>query len=168
MSGAPQIPGFTVRPLADRDAAPLQALFDEDPEYFHGMNGRDIPVEEIRNALPPGLSRDDKFLYVIEQDNRLAGMIDVIRGFPEPATWYLGFLFIAKAFRGAHLGRNTLHALYDWARAHGAKAIRLGVVEDNARARWLYATEGFVFQVMREVDPAMNRLRRTLVLERHL
>jgi GNAT superfamily N-acetyltransferase len=165
---APVIDGFFVRPLEDRDASPIQALFDEDPEYFLGMNGRNIPLEEIRNALPPGHSRDDKFLYALEREARLAGMIDVIRGFPEPHTWYLGFLFIAKEFRGAHLGRNTLHALYNWARAHGAKAIRLGVVEDNARARWLYATEGFVFQAMREVDPAVNRLRRTLVLERRL
>ena len=168
MSSSFHIPNFTTRPLEERDANPLQALFDEDPEYFLGMNGRDIPVAEIRAAIPPGRAREDKFLYTIERDARLVGMIDLIRGYPEPATWYLGFLFIAKAFRAAGLGRATLHALYGHARAQGGKALRLGVVEDNARARWLYASEGFVFSAMREVDPAMNRLRRTLVLERPL
>lgn len=168
MSVLPKIPNFDVRALEERDAAPLQALFDEDPEYFLGMNGREIPVAEIRAAIPPGRSRDDKFLFVIERAGRLAGMIDLIRGYPEPATWHLGFLFIAKAFRAAGLGRTTLRALYDHVGAQGAKVLRLGVVEANARARWLYATEGFVFETMREVDPAVNRLRRTLVLRRIL
>jgi ribosomal protein S18 acetylase RimI-like enzyme len=162
------IPNFTTRPFEDRDAAPLQALFDEDPEYFLGMNGREIPVEEIRSAVPPGCTPDDKFLHVIGRENRLAGMIDLIRGYPDPGTWHLGFLFIAKAFRGAHLGRTVLHALYGHVRAQGGKVLRLGVVEDNARARWLYATEGFVFEAIREVDPTVNRLRRTLVLKRAL
>ena len=162
------IPTFTARALEDRDAAPLQSLFDEDPEYFLGMNGRAIPVAEIRAALPPGRAREVKFVYVIERGHRIAGMIDLIRFYPEPTTWFLGFLFIAKAFRGAGLGRTTLHALYDHVRAQGGTALRLGVVEDNARARWLYASEGFTFNAMREVDPAVNRLRRTLVLERPL
>ncbi len=162
------IPNCTTRALEDRDAAPLQALFDADPEYFLGMNGRKIPVEEIRTMLPSGRTREDKFLYAIERDGHLAGIIDLIRGYPEPATWHLGFLFIAKAFRAAGLGRAALHALYGHVHAQGGKVLRLGVVEDNNRARWLYATEGFVFEAMREVDPAANRLRRTLVLRRPL
>jgi RimJ/RimL family protein N-acetyltransferase len=159
---------LTTRPLESRDVAPMQSLFDEDPEYFLGMNAREIPVEEIRAALPPGRSRDDKFLYAFERDGRLAGMIDLIRGYPEPHIWFLGFLFIAKEFRGRGIGRCALHALYDHVRAHGGTVLRLGVVEKNDRARWLYATEGFVFEAVREIDPAANRSARTLVLRRAL
>jgi GNAT superfamily N-acetyltransferase len=159
---------LTTRTFEDRDAAPMQLLFDEDPEYFLGMNAREIPVEEICSALPPGRARSDRFVYALERDGRLAGMIDLIRGYPEPHIWYLGFLFIAKEFRGKGLGRRALHALYDHVRAHGGTVLRLGVVEKNDRARWLYATEGFVFEVVREIDPAANRLARTLVLQRPL
>lgn len=168
MTLAPVIDGFETRVLEPRDVAALQALFDEDPEYFLGMNGRNIPVDEIRSALPPGRAPDDKFLFVIERDGRIAGMIDLIRGYPQPTTWHLGFLFIAKAFRAAGLGRRALHALYQFVRRQGGEILRLGVVEHNARARWLYASEGFVFETMRDIDPAANRLRRTLVLQRSL
>jgi GNAT superfamily N-acetyltransferase len=168
VTSAPVIEGFIVRPLEDRDIQPLQALFDEDPDYFQGMNGRDIPLEEIRAAVPPGRTHDDKFVFAVERGDRLAGMIDVIRGYPEPATWYLGFLFLAKDVRGKGLGRSALRAIYAWSKGQGATALRLGVVEGNIRARWLYATEGFVFKDVREVDPAVKRLRRTLVLERPL
>ena len=162
-----RIEGFRVRPLEDKDVTPLQVLFDEDPEYFE-INGRPIPVEEICNALPPGRTRDDKFLYTLIKNDRVAGMIDVVRGYPAPTTWYLGFLFLSKAARGGGAGRRALHGLYVWSKDQGAMAMRLGVVEGNARARHLYATEGFVQVAVREPDPAVNRVRRTLVLARPL
>ena len=166
MRSTPNIPGFIVRPFEDRDVPPLQTLFDADPEFFQAINGRDIPVGEIRAALPLGRTIEDKFFFAITQGDSIAGMIDIIRGYPEPTTWFLGFLFLAKDARGAGAGRRALHALYDWVRAQGGTALRLGVVEGNTRARWLYATEGFVFKATREPDPAENRMRRTLVLER--
>lgn len=107
-------------------------------------------------------------MFVLERNGRPEGLIDIIRGYPEPHIWYLGFTFLSKAVRGGGAGRRCLHALYDWVRAQGGTAIRLGVVEPNAKARHLYATEGFVFEAMREIDPALKRLRRTLVLQRPL
>ena len=50
----------------------------------------------------------------------------------------------------------------------GSTVMRLGVVEPNAKARHLYATEGFTFETAREADPANKRMRRTLVLRRQL
>lgn len=167
MTKAPRIEGFDVRPLAADEVPALQVLLDEDPEYFD-INGRAIPVEEIRTALPPGRTTNDKFLFVLERDGRHAGMIDVIRDYPDPLVWHLGFIFLSKRVRGGGAGRRCLRALYDWVRAQGGTVIRLGVVEPNAKARHLYATEGFEFETMREVDPAAKRMRRTLVLRRAL
>lgn len=167
MTAPPIIPGFHVRPLLVGDVPGLQVLFDEDPEYFE-INGRAIPVEEIRTALPPGRTADDKFLFVLERDGRHAGMIDIIRDYPDPHVWHLGFIFLSKSVRGRGEGRRCLRALYDWVRAQGGTVIRLGVVEPNAKARHLYATEGFELEAVREVDPAAKRMRRTLVLRRAL
>jgi RimJ/RimL family protein N-acetyltransferase len=168
VTSAPLLEGFTVRPFEDRDAAPLQALFDADPEFFQGVNGRDIPVTEIRGAIPPGRTLADKFFFAILKEDRVAGLIDIIGGYPEPDTWHLGFIFLAKEVRGGGVGRRALHAIYDWMKGQGATTIRLGVVEPNTRARWLYASEGFVFKGVREIDLSVNRARRTLVLERPL
>jgi GNAT superfamily N-acetyltransferase len=167
MTAPPIIPGFDVRPLLASDVPALEVLFDEDPEYFE-INGRRFSVEEMRTALPPGLGFDDKFTFVLERDGRLEGLIDFVRGFPEPHVWYLGFIFLSLRARGGGTGRRCLHALYDWVRAQGGTVIRLGVVEPNLKARHLYATEGFEFEAMREVDVQAKRARRTLVLRRSL
>ncbi|MFM9863396.1 MAG: N-acetyltransferase family protein [Micropepsaceae bacterium] len=164
---APTIPGFHVRSLADTDEPALDRLFDEDPEYFE-INGRRFPVEEMRAALPAGKTFDDKFIFVLERDGRVEGLIDIIRGFPEPHVWYLGFILLSVRVRGGGTGRRCLHSLYDWVRAQGGTVIRLGVVEPNLKARHLYATEGFEFEAMREIDVEAKRMRRTLVLRRAL
>jgi GNAT superfamily N-acetyltransferase len=123
-------------------------------------------VEEICAAVPPGRSRGDKFLFELERDGCAEGMMDIIRGYPEPHIWHLGFIFLSKAVRGDGAGRRCLRALYGWVRAQGGTVIRLGVVEPNAKARHLYATEGFEHESTREIDQQARRLRRTLVLHR--
>jgi RimJ/RimL family protein N-acetyltransferase len=167
MTAPPTIQDFHVRPLLTSDVQALQVLFDEDPEYFE-INGRPIPVEEICAAVPSGRSVDDKFLFVLERNGALAGVIDLIRDYPEPHVWHLGFIFLSKRVRGGGEGRRCLHALYEWVRAQGGTVIRLGVVEPNLKARHLYATEGFEFEATREVDAQAKRMRRTLVLRRAL
>ena len=164
---APEIEGCVTRPLEYGDTALIQQAFDGDPVYFRAINGRDIAVEEICSALPAGSSKADKYTFVIEREGKVVGMIDLIKGYPEPDIWYLGFLFISREHRGG-TGRRALKGLCAWAKRQGATALRLGVVEPNLKARWLYATEGFVFLAMRDIDLATRRLRRTLVLQRLL
>lgn len=169
MTGTPLIDGFTVRPFEEREAPHLRALFDADPEYFALADGfvADIDkLRQIRAALPPGCALDAKFLFVIAKGDRVVGMIDIIRGYPERATWYLPLLFLAKELRGHGHGRRALHAIYAWVRAQGGTAVSVGVAEGNSLGRWLYASEGFVFKTAREPDATEHRLRRTLVLER--
>lgn len=171
MTGSPIIEGFSVRPFEEDDAPQLQSLFAADHEYFALADGFVTHVDEleqIRAALPPDCSRDDKSLFVIMRADRVVGMIDIIRGYPERSTWYLPLLFLAKDLRGQGHGRDALHAIYSWVRAQGGAAISVGVAEGNSLGRWLYATEGFIFKTAREPDPAEHRLRRTLVLERPL
>ena len=172
MTAVPHISGYTVRSMTEADTRELQSLFDADADYFgmaHDRPAASDEVEQIRKALPPDKSRSDKFVHlIIGEHGRIAALTDVIRGYPEPHIWYLGFLYLAKSARGQGLGRRALRALYDWVRANGGTALRLGVVEANAHARHLYATEGFVLQVIREPDPAVDRARRILVLQRIL
>lgn len=167
MSSSLAIEGFAVRPFVEGDVSAFQARFDEDPEHFE-LVGRTFPVEEVLTALPPGHTFEHKFTFALERAGRVEGMIDLIRDYPEPHIWHLGFIFLSKAVRGGGTGRRCLHSVYDWVRAQGGTVIRLGVVEPNLRARHLYATEDFAFEAVREVDPEAKRMRRTLVLRRAL
>lgn len=164
---------LSARAYEERDAAALHAMFKSDPAYFELTQGAPpgpAEVETLVTALPPDADRgyEDKFLFILLDGEEVAGVVDLIRDYPTAATWYLGLVFLTPTQRGRGRGRAVLRGLYTWIAAQGGTALRLGVVEGNASARWLYATEGFVFQTAREPDPAVKRARSVLVLERRL
>ena len=167
----PIVAPLVARALVESDAGPIQAMFESDPAYFEltlGAPPGPAEVESLVKALPPDGDRgyEDKFLYVLLDGSDVAGVVDLIRDYPMPSIWYLGLIFLVPTQRGKGLGRAVLRGLCTWIAANGGTALRLGVVEGNARARWLYASEGFVFQAAREPDPTVKRARRVLVLER--
>lgn len=64
---------------------------------------------------------------------------------PHPADeLLLEALAVDPAVRGQGVGTALLRAVYAFAREHGYRAVRLGVVDTNPRARALYEREGFV------------------------
>ena len=64
---------------------------------------------------------------------------------PHPADeLLLEALAIDPARRGEGIGTHLLAAVYAFAQAHAYRAVRLGVVDTNPRARALYEREGFV------------------------
>jgi molybdopterin-guanine dinucleotide biosynthesis protein A/predicted GNAT family acetyltransferase len=52
-------------------------------------------------------------------------------------------MYLRPAYRGRGLGSRLLTTAVDWARTHGARAIRLDTTEDMRAARRLYEAAGF-------------------------
>ena len=61
----------------------------------------------------------------------LAGVVDLVRDFPENGVWMLGLMLLAPGERGNGLGRAAHAELVQWAKALGAKSVRIGVIEEN-------------------------------------
>ncbi len=55
-------------------------------------------------------------------------------------------VWVAPPWRGRGEGRRAVEFALEWARARGAKALRLEVAHENGRARALYARAGLVGQ----------------------
>lgn len=147
MTVLPTLDGYEIRSLNAEDLPWAQSLFESDPVYFEQAQGAPARPDEtatLMTELPPGKNKDDKFVFgVFDKEDELFAVVDAVRGYPEPAIWFLGFIFVAPAYRGKGFGRALLQALMDWARAQGGDRLRLGVVEPNAGARRLYERIGF-------------------------
>jgi ribosomal protein S18 acetylase RimI-like enzyme len=152
----------------------LQALLDADPATWAALEGAPPRPDEARHMLgdlPPGVAPDRKYVWISTLASRAAtsdaanaatsdaahtstpfvpdAVIDIVDGYPDPTTWYLGLIFIAPRARNAGLGAALLRALAEHVRANGGTAMRLAVVADNLAARRLYDRLGFVFVVRR-------------------
>lgn len=139
-----ELPDHDIRRATDADVPAIQALFELDPAYFEIKNGappRPTEARRLMGLLPPGPSLDHKHLLVI--DDARTGVLDIVDGYPDATTWFLGAIFLAPAARGRGLGERLLDALARTTRQAGGTALRLVVSVQNPRARRLYDRCGF-------------------------
>jgi ribosomal protein S18 acetylase RimI-like enzyme len=124
------------------DLPALRRWIDADRATFTLLEGAPPRPDEAEHLLadaPPGFPPARKHMFIIGD----AALVDVLEGYPDSATWYLGLIYVAPAQRGTGFGTRVLAELCDRARAAGATALRLAVVVDNTAARRLYDLLGF-------------------------
>lgn len=131
--------------LADLPA--IQAVLATDPASWEQLEGTPLRPDEAVHLLaerPPGVPPERKHLFLGD-----GVVIDLVDGYPDATTWYLGLIFIAPAARNAGLGTRLLSLAGEYARDNGGTALRLGVVAENVAARRLYDRVGFAFVARR-------------------
>ncbi|MBD3367190.1 MAG: GNAT family N-acetyltransferase [Candidatus Eisenbacteria bacterium] len=118
----------------------LQRIFDGAPDYVRlttgaGPTGRE--ARDLWDLIPAGVSRADKWVFVLRYGTKPVGCLDLLRDYPGPGTDFLGLLVIPESLRGRGLGRRAHETAEKLLRAWGTERLRLGVLEDNdAAAFW--------------------------------
>ena len=147
-------PLFVARPfraveLGSEDAAELQRFFDENPEYFVSVTGqrphRAEAQDEIDRLPPEDFTFTRKWAigFVDESESKVA-MADVVSDLMAKDVWHIGLFIVATRLHGAGIAEILYGALERWAREHGARWLRLGVVDGNTRAERFWQGRGFV------------------------
>jgi len=136
------------RAVRSADAATLQTVFETDPAYFPVIEAAPLRPDEGVQILverPPEFPLERKHVWIVDD----VAVLDVLEGYPDAATWYLGLIFLARHVRGTGLGTQLIEALCAHVAASGATALRLAVMPANAGARRLYHRLGFTFVARR-------------------
>jgi ribosomal protein S18 acetylase RimI-like enzyme len=130
------------------DAPAIQAVLASDPETWQLLETTPLrPDEAIRllAEVPPGVTLDRKHLWVGD-----GVVIDVVEGYPDSGTWYLGLIFVAPSARGGGLGTRLIEELCAYIAERRGTWVRLAVVADNHGARRLYDRLGFQLVARRQ------------------
>jgi ribosomal protein S18 acetylase RimI-like enzyme len=139
-----KLAGHAIRVVTREDAPALQALFEQDREYWLVIEGaplRDDEGMQVFEEVPPGFLFEKKHAFLVDD----IAFLDMLEGYPDPQTWWLGLIFLSPSVRNAGLGARLIAALADHVRASGGRALRLAVAEDNPGARRFYDRLGFRF-----------------------
>jgi GNAT superfamily N-acetyltransferase len=146
---------YSVRLLTYEDVKALQRLYEKCVDYMLLVDGHPAgqnAAEEEFQDLPPGRSADDKFMFgIVDPLNELIGVLDVMRWYPDEATWWIGLLLLVPEIRSQGVGKKVLKGFTEYVKMNGGKAIMLGVVEDNERAYQFWSKMGFEF--IRDTEP---------------
>lgn len=164
-------PENRLRPLESIDLGALQALLDRLAESA-GMAPRPGDAERLFRMIPQGASAHDKvMLGIFDATERLVGFIDLIRHFPAPGTWTIGWMTLEPALRGQGLGTDAFWAIRAWAASQGVERLRLSVEVANAAACRFWLGLGFERAELHakeqgQIDAGDAQESKFLVLER--
>jgi ribosomal protein S18 acetylase RimI-like enzyme len=158
------------RITSDDDASvrAVQSLLESDTETWTALEGAPPRSDEALRLLderPPGVPPTGKHVWIVRaespregdgtgrdarrvdrdaaRDERVDAVVEVVEGYPDATTWYLGLIFVAPHARNAGLGAAAMTALCAHVKAAGGSALRLAVVVTNTGARRLYDRLGF-------------------------
>jgi RimJ/RimL family protein N-acetyltransferase len=114
--------------------AALQRLFAAAPDYCLRVVGHIPGIDEMRrSALPQGKTPKDDYFFGIYLGAQMVGCADLLRGYPDEKTAFLGLLLISEPHQNKGLGVRACMELEKMALTwQEVSVIRGSVVESNA------------------------------------
>lgn len=136
---------YAVRPLTAADMPDLLALARGNPLYYEHMHTRPTLENLTRDltALPPRKTLDDKYFLGYYQGGRLTAALDLITGYPDRSTAFIGWFILDPSVQGQGEGTALISELLAFLKDRGFSSVRLGRVKGNPQSKRLWEKNGF-------------------------
>jgi GNAT superfamily N-acetyltransferase len=127
----------------------LQELIESDPGYTERITGYPPGPADAQSLLmmrPEHLAEDAKVVLGGFQDGRLVAVVDLLRGYPNERTAFIGLLQVHWNHQGLGLGKATYELVQQYVETTWpeVRTLRLAVVDTNARvATGFWLRQGF-------------------------
>lgn len=137
---------YLVRPIEQADIPGVYALCKGNPLYFQHCPPFVTPdsIERDLAALPPGMGPESKhYVGFYTQAQELVAVMDLILGYPEPQTAFIGFFMLAQQVQGQGVGSHIVTEVCRCLKEEGFSHIRLGYAKGNPQSQAFWIKNGF-------------------------
>ena len=137
---------FEVWELQESDATAVLKLWEGNPLYFtHCPPAPSLEgVIGDMQALPPGKGAEDKYYLGFFEGEKLAAVLDLIDGYPDRETAFIGFFMVDSAFQGKGTGSSIVSSLLRALKKENFCRVRLGYVKGNPQSEAFWIKNGFI------------------------
>ncbi|MBQ9196249.1 MAG: GNAT family N-acetyltransferase [Clostridia bacterium] len=143
---------YRVRRMKDSDADSILALCLENTQYYQYC-GKQPSKALILNDLhitPPNTSSEAKFYVGFYDGETLVAVMDLIAGYPDAQSAFIGFFMMNKQLQGKQIGSGIIREACHYIKASGMKSVLLGIDQGNPQSTHFWKKNGF--HVIREVQ----------------
>jgi len=136
---------FTVKKLDENNAQEILDLCLTNPiYYYHCPPVASLKtVKEDLNALPPNTTYQQKFFLGYYQNQELVAVMDLILGYPNAETAFVGFFMVKASFQKQGIGNQIQQDLEKHLLTIGYNQIRLAWAKTNNQAKSFWQARGF-------------------------
>ena len=141
---------YTIRRLTDADVPMLYAWMLRNDQHFRYCGGSTTPerVWQDLTLCPPGTTPAQKHYVRFFDAGTLVAVMDLIDGYPNADTAFIGFFMMNRELQGQGTGTAIVRDVLAALRALGYTAVRLGIDKENPQSNHFWRKNGFT--VLRE------------------
>ena len=127
----------------------VQELIESDPGYTERITGYPPGAADAQSLLmmrPDGLAEEQKVVLGFFEDQELIAVVDLLRGYPNERTAFIGLLEVHKKHQGRGAGAAAYRAVERYVEQTWPEimTLRLAVVDTNAeQAKGFWEKQGF-------------------------
>lgn len=137
---------YLVRRLGENDIEDIFALCRKNELYYKycpPFVTRQSIADDMK-ALPPKKKASDKYYLGYYDGDKLIAVMDLIMGYPDEKTAFIGFFMTDTSVQNAGIGSQIIRGLCAGLRDMGITGIRLGWVKGNPQAEHFWRKNGFL------------------------
>ena len=136
---------FQIERIEHNDIQKVLGLMNSNPEYFKYCPPKPSvgTIENDLIALPPNMTMNDKYYLGFYDSSELVGILDLIIGYPNKNSAFIGLFMIDKKFQNKHIGTNIINDITNYFTLNGYNEIRLGYAIGNDKAKSFWEANGF-------------------------
>ena len=140
---------LVLRPVGPADVDALQELIESDPGYTERITGYPPGPADAQSLLmmrPEDLAEESKIVLGAFAADQLVAVVDLLRGFPNDHTAFIGLLEVHAKHQGLGHGSTTYSLVERYVATTWPeiRILRLAVVDSNAQvATGFWLRQGF-------------------------
>jgi ribosomal protein S18 acetylase RimI-like enzyme len=137
---------YAVRRLHETDAEDVLDLCRGNAQYYDYC-GAEPTMEQVLSDLrvtPPGVGPADKYYVGFYEGGHLVAVLDLIDGYPDPDTGFIGFFMVDASVQKQEVGSGIIRDVCAYLKETGKRRVRLAMAEDNPQAKHFWKKNGFL------------------------
>lgn len=137
---------YEIKSLTDIDIPELYEFCKANTKYYEYMKMQPTQenLRECLTELPPGCTPENKHFVGCYWNEKLVAVLDLITGYPNPETAYIGCFMVKKQMQGTGIGKQLMEELFALLRQNGFTYAELGCIKDNKEALAFWTRNGFI------------------------
>ena len=142
---------YDVRKLNFDDVEMVYKFCKSNTQYYEYC-GKELSIELIERDLkitPPGIPMEQKYYVGFFEESMLVAIMDLIDGYPNSSSTFIGFFMMNKELQGTGIGSKIISEVLDYLKKQGFEKCQLGIDKDNPQSNYFWRKNGF--EVIREV-----------------
>ena len=137
---------YKVRVMHEKDVPMINDMTRKNVQFYK-FCGRENVEADILNDLticPPGKNLCDKYYVGFFDGEILLAVLDLIDGYPNEKTAYIGFFMMNIEYQGKEIGTKIVSSLLGYLKDVGFECMRLGYDKENPQSKHFWKKNQFL------------------------